>query len=100
NLTGYSQVVEEIRPSTSQVLRQYTYGLDLISQRRGGAFQSFHLYDGHGSVRQLVDANGNLTDSYDYDSYGVLINQTGMNTPNNYLYAGEQFDFDLNFYYL
>jgi hypothetical protein len=29
--------------------------------------------------------------SYDYDAFGNLINQAGS-TPNNYLFAGDQFD--------
>ena len=36
--------------------------------------------------------------TYDYDAYGNLIHSTGT-TPNNYLFAGEQFDPDLNLYY-
>jgi len=52
---------------------------------------SFYGYDGHGSVRQLTNAAGSITDSYDYDAFGNLVNQTGS-TPNNYLFAGEQYD--------
>src|SRR5271165_1592570 len=37
-------------------------------------------------------------DSYDYDAFGNLINSTGS-TPNNYLFAGEQYDPTLNLYY-
>ena len=36
--------------------------------------------------------------TYDYDAFGNLIHQTGT-MPNNYLFAGEQFDPDLNLYY-
>ncbi|MEK7674620.1 MAG: polymorphic toxin-type HINT domain-containing protein [Verrucomicrobiota bacterium] len=60
---------------------------------------SFYGYDDHGSVRYLTDAAGNVTDLYDYDAFGNLIQQGG-NTPNLYLYAGEQFDPDLQLYYL
>ena len=48
-----------------------------------------------------VFSNGNdqpRTDTYDYDAFGNLIHQTGT-TPNNYLFAGEQFDPDLGLYY-
>ena len=38
------------------------------------------------------------TVTYDYDAFGNLIHSTGT-TPNNYLFAGEQFDLDLNLYY-
>jgi len=36
--------------------------------------------------------------TYDYDAFGNLLHQTGT-TPNNYLFAGEQFDPDLGLYY-
>jgi RHS repeat-associated protein len=36
--------------------------------------------------------------TYDYDAFGNLIHSTGT-TPNNYLFAGEQFDPDLGLYY-
>jgi RHS repeat-associated protein len=60
---------------------------------------SFYGYDGSGSVRQLTDASGVVTDTYDYDAFGNKIGSTGM-TPNNYLYRGEQYDPDLDLYYL
>jgi RHS repeat-associated protein len=37
--------------------------------------------------------------TYDYDAFGNLLHSTGS-TPNNYLFAGEQFDPDLGLYYL
>jgi RHS repeat-associated protein len=95
NLTGYAQVVEEL--VSGQVTKQYTYGLDLISQRQSSGV-SFYNYDGHGSVRGLSNVSGSVTDTYSYDTFGTLIERTG-NTDNNYLYAGEQFDSDLGFYY-
>jgi RHS repeat-associated protein len=56
-------------------------------------------YDGHCSVRLLTDATGAVTDRYDYNAFGNLLNQTGS-TPNLYLYSGEQNDPNLGFYYL
>ncbi len=40
-----------------------------------------------------------FTDSYEYDAFGNKVASTGT-TPNNYLYRGEQYDPDLNLYYL
>ena len=88
-------MVEELQ--NNQVVKSYTYGLDLISQKTG-AIVSFYNYDGHGSVRNLTNLAGQITDTYDYDAFGTIINRTGT-TDNNYLYAGEQFDADLGFYY-
>ncbi|MFY9222375.1 MAG: RHS repeat-associated core domain-containing protein [Blastocatellia bacterium] len=100
SLTGYPQVVEEI--VNNQVQRQYTYGLNLISQRQlinNERVLHFFLKDGHNSVRALTDINGNITDTYEYDSFGNTITSTG-NTPNNYLYAGEEWDPDLGMFFL
>jgi RHS repeat-associated protein len=60
---------------------------------------SFYGYDGHNNVRYLTDGNGTVTDTYDYDAFGNLIARTG-DTPNKYLYCGEQYDTDLGLYFL
>lgn len=52
---------------------------------------SYYGYDGMGTVRQLTNAAGAITDTYDYDAFGNLVNSTGT-TPNNYLYRGELID--------
>lgn len=106
NPTGYAQVMEELTSSTTQptptVTRVYAYGHNLISQDcfNGATWlTSFYGYDGHNNVRYLTDAAGNITDTYDYDAFGKIIGATG-NTPNWYLFTGEQYDLDLGLYYL
>lgn len=99
NPTGFVQVLEEV--AAGSVVRAYSYGLTLLNQRQivaGTPTTSFYGYDGHGSVRFLTDVTGAVTDTYDYDAFGNLVNSTGA-TPNNYLFAGEQFDPDLGLYY-
>jgi RHS repeat-associated protein len=99
NPTGYAQVVDELQTGT--VARTYSFGLERISETQtlnSVLTPSFYGYDGHGSVRQLTNSAGAITDSYDYDAFGNLINQTGS-TPNNYLFAGEQYDPALTLYY-
>jgi len=49
------------------------------------------------SEAKAIPANP-FTLTYDYDAFGNLMHSTGT-TPNNYLFAGEQFDPDLNLYY-
>ena len=70
NPTGYPQVVEEV--VSGAVVAQYTYGLVRISQRRGASV-SYYGYDSGGSVRQLFDGTGNVTDTYAYDAFGNTV---------------------------
>jgi len=99
NPTGYAQVVDELL--SSAVTRTYAYGLERIDEDQiisSAWTPSFYGYDGHGSVRQLTNAAGAATDSYDYDAFGNIASQTGS-TPNNYLFDGEQYDPALGLYY-
>jgi len=49
------------------------------------------------SEARTIPANSVIV-TYDYDAFGILLHSTGS-TPNNYLFAGEQFDPDLGLYY-
>jgi RHS repeat-associated protein len=96
NPTGYAQVLEEVVGGA--VERSYAYGLKLVSQKQASGV-SFYGFDGHGSVRYLTDASGNVTDAYTYEGFGNLIHSTETTT-NAYLYAGEQIDPNTRLYYL
>jgi RHS repeat-associated protein len=100
NPTRYAQVVEELVDGAVQ--RTYTYGRQRINQNQlisSTWTPSFYGYDGSGSVRQLTDSTGTVTDTYSYDAWGNSFGSTGS-TPNAYLYRGEQYDSDLTLYYL
>ncbi|MEJ2754521.1 MAG: RHS repeat-associated core domain-containing protein [Gammaproteobacteria bacterium] len=91
----YAQVLVE-SDGANEVF--YAYGDDLLSQRRSGADYFYH-YDGLGSTRALSDATGSITDTYDYETFGTLLNKTGE-TANDYLFTGEQYNQGLGQYYL
>jgi RHS repeat-associated protein len=104
NPTGLPQVLDEI--VNGAVTRTYTYGLQRISENLSPSVTgnatwtpSFYGYDGFGSVRQLTNSAGAVTDTYEFDAFGNLLSKTGS-TPNSYLYRGEFFDSDLGMYYL
>jgi RHS repeat-associated protein len=95
NPSGRVQVLEELVGGV--VNTRYTHGTRLVSQTRNVSTTpttSYYGYDAHGNVTFLTDTSGSLTDSYDYDAWGVLVSSTG-NTPNSRLYAGEERDPDL-----
>lgn len=49
----------------------YLYGLGRIAETDGGGVTSFYLSDGLGSVTELTDASGVVTDTYLYDVWGA-----------------------------
>jgi RHS repeat-associated protein len=118
--TGYAQVVYDTFSGSTAANRElghiYVYGLERISQVRSYIANnqsqtqtSYYVYDGHGSVRALTNPTGAVTDTNDYDAFGNLLHSTATGippggtapapTPNEFLFAGEQFDSDLNLYY-
>jgi RHS repeat-associated protein len=90
-------VIRETNATTGNIT-DYLYGDDLIKQTKA-ANDSYYLYDGLGSTRALTDDIGLISDTYDYSSFGITLNQTGS-TENNYLFTGEQYDSNLDNYYL
>jgi RHS repeat-associated protein len=126
NHTGYAQVLEEWTvEGVDAALTCYTLGDDVIAQTKsdwqlvasqwelqGTGNTEYLLYDGHGSTRQLAEyAAGtvSIVDSFSYDGYGVLLQNDSVASANpgkvvpqqtSLLYAGEQFDTDLQQYYL
>ena len=101
NPTGLPQVFDELNGS-GVVTRTYTYGLQRISEEQvinSTWTPSFYGYDGMGSVRNLTNAAGAVTDTWEYDAFGNPFTTSGT-TPNEMLYRGEQYDSDLGLYYL
>jgi RHS repeat-associated protein len=114
NPTGYSQVIEEKTPGSSAPNVSYAIGNDVIAQAKGTSTPAlqFLLYDGHGSTRELLGANGvpifeaNSTTVYahvDYDAFGNGVGSSSLNAFAGYvslLYSGEQYDSGLGEQYL
>ena len=59
----------------------------LTSQNRSGV-SSFYLYDSQGSVRNLVNAAGAITDTYIYTAFGAGLLASGS-TVNPFSYVGQ-----------
>lgn len=109
NPTGYSQVLQESYSPTGpnkESQHTYIYGLEGVLELRSHydgsgnnlTQQMYFVHDGHGSVRAITDQNGAVTDTYDYDAFGVLTHSTGS-TLNTTLFSGEQYDPDLGLYF-
>ncbi len=96
-----SHVVAETN-ATSTLQAVYVRGGDdlLEVQRPAGASTTSRFYhsDGIGSIRQLTDETGNVTDSYTYSVFGELLAHTG-DDPQPYAFAGEPYDPNSGFSY-
>jgi len=90
----------------------YAYGLERIkvdfldNSRPETQDPLYYLYDGLGSVSQLMTPSGNIRARYNYDPFGVPL--TGGQLPadnknvlyNSFGYTGEQHDHETDFIYL
>ncbi|MCE3202638.1 RHS repeat domain-containing protein [Paenibacillus sonchi] len=59
----------------------------------------YYLYNGHGDVTQIVDTSGKIVNSYTYDEWGNILNQT-EEISNPFKYTGEMYDEETGLYYL
>ncbi|MBD2365063.1 tandem-95 repeat protein [Anabaena minutissima FACHB-250] len=99
NSQPYAQVREEYL-ADGTVGTVYTHGLSAgpIATYQSGITYYYHG-DHQGSVRFLTDSNGNLTDEYQYDTYGRVTKNIG-DTDNSYQYAGEPYNAETGLQYL
>ena len=72
--------------TTDGVVTKYVYGRGLIGEEINGVFKTYH-FDYRGSTVAITDINGDVTDTFEYDTYGKLINRTG-NSDVIFLYNG------------
>jgi RHS repeat-associated protein len=78
------------------------YGLDLISSTDGSGNQTYYSYDGLGSVTDLTNGMGTVTDTYSYDVFGAVRASTGSSAQ-PWKFTGEQEDGatgDTGYYFL
>ena len=62
--------------TTNDVTTKYVYGRGLIGEEVDNTFKTYH-FDCRGSTVAITDSNGNVTDTFAYDTYGKLLTRTG-----------------------
>ena len=79
---------------------RYTHGPGIdepIAMSRGGANYFYHQ-DGLDTITDLTDSTGAISQSYAYDAYGNILDQTGS-VENPYTYTGRELDSETGLYY-
>jgi RHS repeat-associated protein len=101
---AYAQVIEAWRSEGAGAKRlaaTFTFADELVSQTRydeqGNPSTSFVQMDGFGSTRWVTDGGGNITDSIDYDAFGVEIGRSAS-AEVEHLYRGERWDANVSAY--
>jgi len=92
---GLTRVLQE---TTGGQTTAYLYGHDLLAEYDSGTW-AYHVDDGLGSVRQLVDAAGEVQRAQSYDPFGNLLSASGS-AGSTYGYTGEQEDASTGLVYL
>ncbi len=87
DVVGLPQVLVETAGGQATL---YVYGVMRLAQVRGGDAEWF-LGDALGSVRQLVDDDGGVVLTRDYDPYGQMVSADGTGR-SGYGFTGEQYD--------
>jgi len=70
---------------------------DILSVEQGGKVY-YYQKDGLGSVVALTDEAGQVVQSYEYDSFGKIVNQTGS-IRNPFTYTGREYDEETGLYF-
>ena len=114
NAKGYTltEYINDINRENTEVLAEYgadekvrqayTYGESGIGERVSvdkSEESSYYLYDGRNSVTGILTETANLTNSYQYDSYGNLTSGTADGV-NYYGYNGESTNVKTGLQYL
>jgi len=63
----------------------------LVNERLPNGSKDYYLFDGLGSIVGLTNSSSSEVNAYDYDPYGVILNETTPQ-PNPFQYAGGYFE--------
>ena len=73
-------------------------GHQALAKKIGDAYY-YYIYNAHGDVIMMVDESGNIKNTYEYDAWGKITEETET-VPNSIKYAGEYYDAETGFIYL
>jgi RHS repeat-associated protein len=78
----------------------YLYGSSRVASTKEGGRQQLYLTDGLGSIRQIVDAAGQVIRSINYDAFGEPDSPVELDQGQSFAFAGEDWDQDAGLLFL
>ena len=84
------------------LIQSYTHGIGIdepVALTIDGSTY-FYIPDIQGSIRAIVDTQGNAVATYQYDAWGTLVSYNGpLAEKNDYLYTSREYDWQSGIYY-
>ena len=98
-------ILMEIDPADGSIQKTYIYAnSQIIAQHDGdhSAPRYFYLHDRLGSVRQIIDCDGDVVRHYTYKPFGEVLESSHepQATSNSFLFTGQYYDDEIDEYHL
>ena len=88
---------------SGQVLAKFVYGDEsvdhILARYRTGEGTAWYLADRMFSVRDMVDADGQIINSIDYDSFGNILSESDSAAGDRFKFTGREWEEDAGVYY-
>ena len=96
-----NKIIKEIKPNNKEIYYHYDEKEELVGFNYN-AKEYFYIRDITGNITNIIDSNGSVKVSYEYDAWGKVINIDGdedLIEINSYLYKGYYYDKETLLYY-
>ena len=96
-----NKIIKEIKPTNKEIYYHYNENEELVGFNYN-AKEYFYIRDITGNITNIIDSNGTIKVSYEYDAWGKVINIDGdedLIEINSYLYKGYYYDKEASLYY-
>ena len=96
-----NKIIKEIKPTNKEVYYHYDEKEELVGFNYNTK-EYFYIRDITGNITNIIDSNGTIKVSYEYDAWGKVINIDGdedLIEINSYLYKGYYYDKETSLYY-
>ena len=96
-----NKIIKEIKPTNKEIYYHYNEKEELVGFNYN-AKEYFYIRDITGNITNIIDSNGTIKVSYEYDAWGKVINIDGdedLIEINSYLYKGYYYDKETQLFY-